>query len=79
MAAVIWKDKQDVRILTNLHRPPTVDNFCNEQGKLKNLSLLQTTISTGSTLTRGTEWLMAVQSVGEHGHGKTNYFSNSWI
>jgi hypothetical protein len=36
------------------------------KGKLKNLSLSQTTVSTWAMLTKGTVWLVAVQLVGEH-------------
>jgi hypothetical protein len=51
-----------------MHRPP----------KLKNLSLLQTIVGTWAMLTEGTEWLIAIQLVGEHGSGQKNYFSTSW-
>jgi hypothetical protein len=33
LTAVIWKDKWDVCILTNLHKPPTEGNFCDEHGR----------------------------------------------
>jgi hypothetical protein len=48
------------------YRPPMECHFCNT-GKLKNLSLLLTTISTWATSMKGTEWLIAIQLVGEHG------------
>jgi hypothetical protein len=32
VTAVILKDKWDVNILTNMHRPPTVGSFCNKRG-----------------------------------------------
>jgi len=68
-----------MHILTKVHRPKTEGNFCDEQGKdKKNLSSLQTTISTCATATKGTEWLIAIQLVGEHGSGQKNYFSTSW-
>jgi len=37
--------------------------------KLKKLSLLQTTFGTWATLTKGTEWLIVIQLVREHGSG----------
>jgi hypothetical protein len=51
MTAVIWKDKQDVHIMTNMHRPSTESNFCDEHGKAKKLPLLKATIGTWATST----------------------------
>jgi len=48
------------------------------KGKLKSLLLLQTVFDTWSTLRKGTEWLIAIQLIGEHGSGQNDYFSNSW-
>jgi len=47
-----------------MHRPP----------KLKNLSLLQTIVGTWAMLTEGTEWLMSIQFVQEHGSDKRKIF-----
>jgi len=33
LTAVLWRDKRDVRILTNIHSAPAEGNFCNEGGK----------------------------------------------
>jgi hypothetical protein len=60
LTALVWKDEQDVHILTNMHRLPTESNFC-VKGNVKNLSLLQTTFGTCATLKKGTEWLIAIQ------------------
>jgi hypothetical protein len=30
---ILWKDKRDVRILTNIHDPPAEVNFCDNNGK----------------------------------------------
>jgi hypothetical protein len=27
---VVWKDKRDVRLLTNIHNPPKEGNYCNK-------------------------------------------------
>jgi hypothetical protein len=32
MKAVIWKDKHNVHMLTNIHYPPTEGNFFDESG-----------------------------------------------
>jgi len=33
LTAIMWRDKRDVRILTNIHDPPAEGNFCNNNGK----------------------------------------------
>jgi hypothetical protein len=32
MIAVVWKDKCDVNMLTNIHDPPDEGDFCDESG-----------------------------------------------
>ena len=32
LSAVVWKDKRDVRLLTNIHDPPREGNYCDEHG-----------------------------------------------
>jgi hypothetical protein len=32
LTAVVWKDKRDVRLLTNIHDPPREGNYCDEHG-----------------------------------------------
>ncbi|XP_023722709.1 piggyBac transposable element-derived protein 4 [Cryptotermes secundus] len=32
MTALVWKDKRDIHMLTNMHSPPAAGNFCNEHG-----------------------------------------------
>jgi hypothetical protein len=58
LAAVVWKDKKGVHILTNVRRPLTEGSFCDECGKaLKSVTVA--TISTCAMLTKGqTEWLI---------------------
>ncbi len=33
LTTLIWKDRREVYILTNMHAPPTNGNFCDENGK----------------------------------------------
>ena len=33
MTAILWRDKRDVFMLTNIHNAPAEGNFCNEGGK----------------------------------------------
>jgi hypothetical protein len=46
------KVKQDMYILTNMHRSPTEGNFCDKQGRAQKL-----TTGTGTMLMMGIEWL----------------------
>jgi hypothetical protein len=32
LIAMIWEDKREVYMLTNIHNPPTEGSFCNEHG-----------------------------------------------
>ena len=32
LTAILWRDKRDVRILTNIHDPPAEGNFCDNNG-----------------------------------------------
>ena len=41
LTAIVWKDKRNVNILTNMHSPPLEDNFCNEHGKAVKLAIIQ--------------------------------------
>jgi len=34
LTAVVWKDKRDVRLLTNIHDPPREGNYCDEHGNV---------------------------------------------
>jgi len=33
LTAILWRDKWDVRVLTNRHDPPAEGNFCDNNGK----------------------------------------------
>ena len=33
LKAILWRDKRDVRVLTNIHDPPAEGNFCDNNGK----------------------------------------------
>jgi len=38
LTAIVWKVKQNVRILANMHSPPLEGNFCDEHGKATKLA-----------------------------------------
>jgi hypothetical protein len=33
MTAILWQDKRDIYILTNIHNAPAEGNFCDSDGK----------------------------------------------
>jgi hypothetical protein len=33
MTTLVWKGKQDIHMLMNMHNPPDKSNFCNNNGK----------------------------------------------
>jgi len=33
LTAILWRDKRDVRVLTNIHDPQAEGNFCDNKGK----------------------------------------------
>jgi hypothetical protein len=40
LTAVVWKDKTGVRLLTNIHNPPTEGNYCDEHGNAIKLAIV---------------------------------------
>jgi translation initiation factor 2 alpha subunit (eIF-2alpha) len=64
---VIWKHKQDVHIPINVHKPPVENNFCDEHRGAHKPDIMETTVSKQSMSTKGTEQLIAIQLVEEHG------------
>jgi hypothetical protein len=46
LTAIVWKDKQNVNILKNMHSPPWEGNFCDEQGKAVKPLIIQGYIDT---------------------------------
>ena len=41
LTAIVWKDKQNVNILMNIHPPPLEANFCDKQGKTTKQAIIQ--------------------------------------
>jgi hypothetical protein len=39
--AMVWKDKRNVNMLTNMRRPPTEGNFCDEHGNALKPAIVQ--------------------------------------
>jgi len=40
LTAIVWKDKQIVNILMNMHSPQVKGNFCDERGKAVKLAII---------------------------------------
>jgi hypothetical protein len=69
LTAMIWKDKRDVCILTDVYKPPADGNFFAECRRAHRPAIVE-----DYSRQQGTEWLIAIQLVGEHGSGQRNYF-----
>jgi hypothetical protein len=39
--AIVWREKRNVNILTNMHSPPARGNFCDQHGKALKLTIAQ--------------------------------------
>lgn len=50
--APVWKDKQNMNILTNMHHPPAEGNFCDEHGNTLKLALIQDYVRCMGTWTK---------------------------
>jgi hypothetical protein len=79
LTAMILKDRRDMCILTNEHNHQQMATSMMNTGKLINLPPLKTTVRKLATLTKGTQLLIAIQLVTEHGNGHRNYFFTCWF
>jgi hypothetical protein len=68
LTAMVWKDKLDMYILTNIHTPREA-TFVMYMGRLKHLSLLKAN-GTWDMLTEVTECLIEIQLVREQERGQ---------
>jgi hypothetical protein len=41
LTAILWKDKRDMYVLTNMHNPPPTGNFCDEDGNALKPQIIQ--------------------------------------
>jgi len=41
LTAIVWKDIQNIKILTNMHSPPLEGNFCDEHRKAVKPAIIQ--------------------------------------
>jgi hypothetical protein len=38
---MVWKDKRDFHIVTNMHQPPNSGNYCDEHGNAVKLAIVE--------------------------------------
>jgi hypothetical protein len=41
LRVTVWKDKQNINMLTNMHHPPAEGNFCDEHGNTLKAAIIQ--------------------------------------
>jgi hypothetical protein len=41
LTALIWKDRRDVHMLTNMHNPPAEGNFCDKNGNAQKPAIVE--------------------------------------
>jgi hypothetical protein len=72
---MIWKDKQDVHTLTNMHRPSAEGNFCDEHGRSQRYVTVEDYSCHKGYTDKGDKTPM--QLVREHGSRQAYYFVTS--
>ena len=75
LTAVVWKDKRDVRVLTNIHNPSREGSYRDEHGNVKNQLLWHIITVTWGALTIQIGWPIATRPAAEHGSGQKSSFS----
>jgi hypothetical protein len=58
-------------ILTNVHKSTAEGNFCDEYKRTRKPAIVA--VTTWATSKKGTEWLIAIQLVGEHRSGQRDF------
>ena len=76
MTAVVWKDKRDVCLLTNIHDPPREGNYCDEHGNAIKLAIVRIITVTWGMLIMQIGWPVATQPAAKHGSGQKSSFSS---
>jgi hypothetical protein len=54
LTAMVWRDKRDVHIVTNMHHSPTNCNFCDAHGNGIKQVIIHSTTNIWVILTEGT-------------------------
>jgi hypothetical protein len=79
LTAMVWRDKRDVCVLTNMHNPPAIEgNFCDEHGNALKPQIIQDYNQHMGYVDKGDNGPPVTQSNGGHGSGQKNYFSTCW-
>jgi len=68
--AVVWKDKRDMCLLTNIHNPPREGNYCNEHGNAIKPAIVADYNHHMGHLTIRIGWPIATRPATKHGSGQ---------
>ena len=71
LSAVVWEDKRDVRLLTNIHDPPREGNYCDEHGNVIKPAIIDVT---RGRLTIQIGWPIFTRPAVEYGSGPKKFF-----
>jgi hypothetical protein len=77
LTAMVWKDRQDMHIMTNTCRPPREGNFFDEQEKAEKLVIVRECSQYMGYVDKG-DRMANRYSIGEHESGQKFYFPTSW-
>jgi hypothetical protein len=73
--AIVWREKRNVNILTNMHSPPAWGNFCDQHGKALKLTIAQDFVTdTWGTWRNLTAW-WTIPLADRPGIRQRSYFS----
>jgi len=70
LTAVVWKDKRDVCLLTNIHNPPREGNYDNKHGNAKKPAIVGIITITWGMLIMHIGWPIATRPAAKHGSGQ---------
>jgi len=72
LTTILWRDKRDVRILTNIHDAPAEGNFCNNNGKAIKPQIVADYNRHMVYVDKGDRLLIPILSTVAHGSGQRN-------
>src|SRR5215510_5163482 len=75
LTAVVWRDKRDVGMLTNIHVPPSNGNFCDEHGNVIKQAIVADYNHHMGYVDKPARWPTAIRPAVEHGSRPKNSFS----
>ncbi|PNF25409.1 hypothetical protein B7P43_G09165 [Cryptotermes secundus] len=79
LTVLVWKDKRDVHMLTNMQCPPAEGSFCDEHVNAIKPAIVADYNKHMGYVDKAAEWQTVIASVVGPGNGQINHFSISWI